>query len=288
MATEEEKVKETEEKVEEPSEELETLAEEETIKKVSELLNEKEEPTEEKIKEVEKTEESSEEVETLVPIIDEEFVKLHPATKRYFGKPVTELGKQYQSIVTEFNEKSRLIIELKKKLAAATIPKIEDEPDPVDEKEAHAKWTIEREEAIRADERSKTTEQPQQVNYQTEIAKRLPADVDVNKVIESWSNANAMRLYDNYGELRPESRLLYENNPDILTQEVIEYYDLSSKADKTDEEIKKAGHTRVRDDFKKARGKSVRKTDVNIVERTKEATETDRMLENIIKMEQEE
>ncbi len=289
MAKEKEQVEKTEEQAveEQSSEELETLTEEEIAEQVSGLTDEQVETTEEQTEEVEEsTEESSEEVETPVSMIDEEFVKLYPRTKAYFGKPVTELGKGYESIVEEFNKKSQQLAELKKKLAEATIPKLEDEPDPVDEKEAHTKWTEEREKAIRADERSKVAQQPVQVNYVTEVSKQLPNDVDAEKVIESWSNKNAYRLYDNLGNLKPAAQLLYGDDPNILVQEVVEYYNDNVRADKTDEEIRKAAHTKSKADFKKAKQTKTNmpKSEVHVVEREANVSEDEEQLRNIYKI----
>jgi hypothetical protein len=289
MATEQEQVETTEEQSEETSEELEALSEEETVAKVSELLNEQEETTEEQPEEVEaeaETEETPEEVEAPVATVDEEFVKAYPATKAYIGKPVTELGKGYQSVVKEFYETRKENSELKKKLAEVSIPKLEDEPDPVEKPEEHKKWTEEREEAIRQDERNKLKDQPQEINYMAELSKNLPSDVDVNKVVEGWSNANAYRLYDELGELMPEVQLLYRNKPHLLAQEITEYYNLTTKADKTDAQIKKAAHTKSKEDFKKARRtkKTMPGSEVNVIERATETNETDRMLSNILEI----
>ena len=283
----------TTEEVQKSPEELETLSEEETVEQVSELLkDEQAESTEEQTKETEietEVEESSEEEEAPVPMIDDEFVKKYPATKTHYGKPVTDLGQPYQSIVKEFYDTSKELSEVKKKLAKATIPKIEDEPDPVEKPDEHAKWTKEREEAIRVDERNKIVQQPAQVDYVTEVGKQLPADVDANKVIESWSNVNAYKLFDNLGNWLPEVQLLYENRPQIFVRDVIEYYKAASKINKTEEEIRKAGHTKVKDDFKKARKekKNMPNSDVHVVERESTASADEEQLQSLYKIVQE-
>ncbi len=291
MAKQKEQVEKTKEQTveEQSSEEIETLTEEEIAEQVSGLTNEQVETTEEQTEEVEaeaETEETSEEEEAPVLTVDDELVKKYPALKAHHGKPLAELGQHYQSIVVEFNEKSQQIAELKKKLAEATIPKLEDEPDPVEKPEEHKKWTTDREEAIRADERSKTAQQPAQVNYVTEVSKQLPNDVDAKKVIESWSNKNAYRLYDNLGNLKPAAQLLYGDDPNVLVQEVVEYYNDNVKADKTDEEIRKAAHRKSKADFKKARKTKTDtpKSEVHVVERDTNFTEDERQLQNIYKI----
>ena len=291
MATKEEQVETSEEQSEETSEEFEALTEEETTQKVSELINEQaEEQTEEVEEETEEVEAETEETSVEAPVVDDALVKEYPALKAHYGKPLAELGKHYQSIVVEFNEKSQQITELKKKLAEATIPKLEDEPDSLDHPEENKKWNREREEAIRADERSKVGDKPPQVDYVAEVNKQLPSDVDVNKVIESWSNANAYKLYDNKGVILPEMQLLYQSKPHILVKEVIDYYKLSEQANKTDEEIRKSAHTKSKNDFKKARQtkKTMPKSEVHVVERESTASEDERQLLSIYKIAQEE
>ena len=290
MATKEEQVETSKEQSEDQtSEEFEALSEEETTEKVSELLNEQTETTKEQSQEVEETEETPEEVEVPVKIIDEDFVKAYPKTKAYFGKPVEELGKGYESVVNEFHKKSQLLDEMKKKLAEATIPKLKDAPDPVDDPEGYKKWDKGREEAIRADERSKVVEQPPQVDYMSEVGKRLPADVDANKVIQAWTNDNAYRLFDKFGNWKQEVLYQYNNDPEVFYKEITNFYESDEKANKTDEEIRKAAHTKSKTDFKKARQtkKTMPKSEVHVVERESTVSEDEEQLQSLYKIVQE-
>ena len=281
------KVEEEDSKVEKSEDskepEFEALSEEETAEAVGDLLkdgdeqqpvkDEAEETSKDEAEETSKEEETQ--VEPVIPIIDDELVAKYPVLRAYYGKPVTDIAAGYQAIVTKFMNKSNDFAKMQKELDNISLQDLGDMPDSVEKPEEFKLWLKDRDEK----NRQSATVEPQ-VDIIAELTTRLPAGTDVKTLVDSWANQNAQRLFDNMGNLRVEMQSLYQNNPDVLYQEVLAFQNSQAKENEDEAVVRKAGHKKLQSDFKKARNskKEMPNSNVQTISKEVKLTEEEEML----------
>lgn len=207
----------------------------------SQQVVEKEEvqPQEPEIKEGEPQEPTQVEVPKEPNVIDDSFIERYPKLKMYRGKPIESIAVGYEKLVETLNKQSQEIQKLKQK--TTTIPKLDEAPDAVENPEAFKKFMKEFEDGVREDERSKLSSQPETPDLRVEIAKYLPKDTDTDAVIDGWVKFNASRIFNEFGERRPEVTEFYNRNPEVLFNEIAGFYNLQSQAQKNELQIKTEG-----------------------------------------------
>ena len=270
-----------------PSEQVEPAGQvEETtevVEQVGQLLNQE---TQEETQETQEPEVKTPIESPIVePVIDDSMIKEYPALKMYKGKPLKDLGKAYQNIVKAFTENQMRLKQIEKE-QAKKIPEPSEIPDPVEKPEEFKKWLSDYTETIR----SESVPQERQIDYVAEVRKILPQGVDVEKVMESWTNYNAERLYNEVGELRPELQAFYNKNPHILLGEIKSYYQLASRAEKDEmtihKEVKEKTYNTIKNSIKKSQEEkeNLPNAQFNQIEREVQMTEAEEILANILKI----
>lgn len=172
-------------------------------------------------------------------IIDDSVIEQYPVLKMYRGKPIKEVLKAYDSIVRKFTSTSQELAKLKQK--QTTIPKPEEVPDAVEKPEDFKKWIEEYTEQVREDERTKILNQPEPPDLQVEISKHLPKEANVQEVIDNWVKFNSARIFNEFGERRKETTDFYNQNPDVLVNDIVSFYNLLSHAQKNELQVKTEG-----------------------------------------------
>ncbi len=277
--TQEESKEETQVEVEEE------LTDEQVTEQVSKLTGEVQASEETQEEAQEETQASEETEEQTIPIIDDEMIKQYPVLRSYYGKPVTDLAPTYANIVSKFTQNSQELKETKNKLAELSLQDIGDMPDSVDKPEEFKKWLKDRDEKI-----LQTAKVEPQVDIIAELATRLPAGTDVKTLVDGWANENAQRLFDTMGNLRDEMQSLYQNNPEVLYQEVSAFQKSQAKENEDEAVVRKAGHKKLQSDFKKARNskKDMPNSNVQTISKEVKLTEEEEMLQRIGELIQEE
>lgn len=259
-------------------------SEEQSLDSVGKLL--REEPTEtQETKEVQETEETQEEVKPVSePVVDDTLIKEYPVLKMYRGKPLKDLAKAYQSIVSRFTKTNQLLEELKRKTENDSLPDISTMPDPIEKPEEAKKWLKDRDEAIR---KQVPQQQQQAPNVVSEIQRKLPENADIQKVVDGWTTFNSERIFNELGEMRPEVQAFYSENPHVLVNEVVSYYNLLSKAEKNEVDIQVEAKKKAAKDMTNAFKQAQKNKDnmpnaqANAVQRTTELTPEEELLARI-------
>lgn len=267
------------EQIESPTEE--TQPEDQTQVNVQEqvkaLLADEPEP----VAEPEKTEPEIE-PEKVEPVVTDEMIDKYPSLKMFRGKKLEDLTPIYDKLVRKYQNEIRLRKELEGKLEKTSLNELGEPPDYFEEggKAKFDAWLKKRDELIRSQ-----VKQPEpEVNYLAEVQKRLP-NVDVEKVANDWAKYNSRRLFDETGTLRPEIQALYQRDPELMIEEITNFYELSSKASKNEvtieQEAKKQAYQKTKDNFKEARKTKKESSEVHSVSRTTELTPEDELLQKI-------
>lgn len=223
-----------------------------------------------------------------VAVIDDAMIKEYPALKMYRGKPLVELGKAYQNIVKAYTENQMRLKQIEKEQVRNTLPKPSEVPDPVEKPEEFQKWLAEYTEKVIQTNKP----EPEPINWVGEVQKILPKEADVNVVLDEWSKFNAKRLFDPTGNLRPDVQKFYNENPDILLDEIQSFYGLSTQAQKNkmtiQQESKNTAYKTVTNALKKGNEdkENISNAQFNAVQRTDTTSEEDVILANIFKIAQ--
>lgn len=265
-------------------EETVELSEDEQVEQVRNLLNPDSTETkeaEESEAETETQEETQEEVKP--DIISDEIIEQFPTLKMYRGKPIKELAPSYDKLVRKLHETIQKNKELEGKLSKTSLNELGEPPDPIENRAEFDKWLEKRDELIK----SQVKVEPEPViNPLAEVKKRLP-DADVEKIADEWAKFNSRRLFDATGNLKPEIKKMYQEDPDLMVDELISFYNLLSKAEQNELQIEKKAKEetfkQTKEAFKKARQTKKESSQVQTVQRNVTTTPEDQMLMNILK-----
>jgi hypothetical protein len=271
-------------------EETVELTEAEQQEQVKSLLGEKPQETVQEGTETETQEETQEEVketQSVEPMISDEMIEQFPQLKMYRGKPIKDLGKAYANLVGKLHQIIKENNELKGKLEKSSLTELGDPPDPIENREAFDKWLTKRDELIK----SQIKVQPQPtIDPLAEVRARLPKDVDVNKIADEWAKFNSRMLFDETGELKKEMKAMYEREPELMIDSIVNFYGLLSKAEQNELTIetkaKGEAYKQTKDAFKKARQTQKESSQVNVIPRTNETTSEDELLNKIYQLAQ--
>lgn len=275
------------EEVEQPE-----LSEEEQVEQVKALLSEETEPEPTPEPEPEPEPEAEPEPEKIVEsILSDEMIEKYPSLKALRGKSLKELAPVYDKLVRKYQNEIRENKELKGKLSKTSLQELGSPPDPIENPKEFKDYQDKRDELIRKQTRDEMAEVKPTVNPLQEVKERLP-DVDIEKLADEWAKFNARRLFDSTGNLKPEIQKMYQEDPDLMTDEIINFYDLSSKANQNEFQIEKKAtektYEKTKANFKEARKTKKEASQVNAVSRNVELTSEDVLLTNILKLVEEE
>ena len=225
------------------------------------------------------------EVETPQPIvISDEIIEQFPSLRMFRGKNLTELAPVYDKLVRKYQNEIRERKELERKLEKSSLTELGEPPDQVEKPKEFKTWLENRDNLIREQAKSEIEPAPT-MNPLTEVQKRLPKDVDINKVADEWAKFNARRLFDTTGQLKPQIKQMYQEDPDLMTDEIVSFYGLLSKAEQNEMAIetraKEESYKKTKDAFKKARETKEESSQINSVSRTNEITPEDELLTQI-------
>ena len=276
------------EEVEQPE-----LSEDEQVEQVKALLTTEtteSEPTPEP--EPEPEPEAEPEPEKIVEsILSDEMIEKYPSLKALRGKSLKELAPVYDKLVRKYQNEIRENKELKGKLSKTSLQELGSPPDPIENPKEFKDYQDKRDELIREQTKAEMAEVKPTVNPLQEVKERLP-DVDIEKLADEWAKFNARRLFDSTGNLKPEIQKMYQEDPDLMTDEIINFYDLSSKANQNEFQIEKKAtektYEKTKANFKEARKTKKEASQVNAVSRNVELTSEDVLLTNILKLVEEE
>lgn len=282
-----------EEKSETKQEEAVELTEDQQVEQVKNLLSpdskEESEESDETESEEESQDESEEETqeeteEEVEPVISDEIIEQFPTLKMYRGKPLKELAPSYDKLVRKLHETIQKNKELTGKLEKTSLTELGEPPDPIENRKEFDEWLKKRDELVKS--QVKTEPEPT-VNPMAEVQKRLPEGTDINKVADEWAKFNAPRLFDATGALREDMQRMYRDDPDLMVNEIVSFYDLLSKAQQNDLSIEKKAkeetYKQTKQAFKKARETKKESSQTKAVKRTVDSTPEDQMLANIFK-----
>ncbi len=260
------------------------LSEGEQVEQVRNLLN----PDSTETKEAEESEAETEpqegtQEEVKPDIISDEIIEQFPTLKMYRGKPIKELAPSYDKLVRKLHETIQKNKELEGKLSKTSLNELGEPPDPIENRAEFDKWLEKRDELIK----SQVKVEPEPViNPLAEVKKRLP-DADVEKIADEWAKFNSRRLFDATGNLKPEIKKMYQEDPDLMVDELISFYNLLSKAEQNELQIEKRAKEetfkQTKEAFKKARQTKKESSQVQTVQRNVTTTPEDQMLMNILK-----
>lgn len=253
------------------------VSEAELKRQVKSLLGEE---TQEKTQEETQKEETQEETKVPEPIVTDELIEQFPTLKMYRGKPVSQLAPIYDKLVRKLTSEIQKRKELEGKLEKTSLDGIGEPPDPIENRAEFDKWLKKRDELVKSQ-----VKQPEpEVDYLIEVQKRLP-NVDAREVVNDWAKHNSRRLFDETGNLRPEVQALYQRDPELMIEEITNFYELSSKANKNEDTIeqesKKQAYLKTKENFKEARKAKKESSEVHAVSRTTELTPEDELLQKI-------
>ena len=276
----------------------EAVSEAEVKEQVKGLLEQ--EPETEVAQETQETQETQEEVqeetqtktqETQEPlVVDDELVEKYPQLRMYLGKPIKNLADAYANLVGKMHGVIKENNELKGKLSKTSLDELGAPPDMVENPDKFKEWLDKRDKMIREQAISEQSNQPEQIDYLAVVQKNLPEGVDSKRVADAWSKFNSARLFDEVGQLRPEIQKLYSEHPQIMVDEILNFYNLSSKANQNDftikSEAKKEAYKQTKENFKQAQKTKKESSQINSVQRTSEATPEDEILTKIYQLAQ--
>lgn len=260
------------------------LSEDEQVEQVRNLLNPDSTETKEAEDSEAETETQEETQEEVKPdIISDEIIEQFPTLKMYRGKPIKELAPSYDKLVRKLHETIQKNKELEGKLSKTSLNELGEPPDPIENRAEFDKWLEKRDELIK----SQVKVEPEPViNPLAEVKKRLP-DADVEKIADEWAKFNSRRLFDATGNLKPEIKKMYQEDPDLMVDELISFYNLLSKAEQNELQIEKKAKEetfkQTKEAFKKARQTKKESSQVQTVQRNVTTTPEDQMLMNILK-----
>lgn len=234
--------------------------------------------------------ETKEEPKQEVGIIDDAMIQQFPTLKMYRGKSLLDIPKAYHNLTLAYAEDHRRLKQIEKE-QAKKLPDISTVPDQVEKPEEYKKWLADYTEQVRKDEYEKLVAKMQQpqINYFVEVQKSLPQGVDAQKVIDGWDAFNAERLYDQMGNLRQQWKDFYQENPQVLINEIKAHYALSSQAEKNtmtiQQEANNKAYKTVTNSIKKSNEnrEELVKANFNQVSRTNQATPEEDLLALIYK-----
>lgn len=267
---------------------------EETVdvqEQVSALLGNSE-PIQEEVKEEPKKEEVQEEIQTnqQVPvetIIDKTMIEQYPTLKMYLGKPLSEIPRAYDNLVSAYQKDHKELVKIKNELAKK-VPDPKEVPDPIEKPDDFKKWLSEYTEQVKQQAIIDRQNQPEQIDWVAEAKKVIPAE-NFDEFRQEFLSYNAERFYDKFGELRKDVTDFYDKNPDVLLNEMKKYYNLSSKANKTKEVIQKeskdTAYKTISESLKKAKDhkEDLTGAQFNAVSREVSETEEEQILAKIYK-----
>jgi len=282
---------ETQEETQETTKQEETvLTEAEQHEQVKALLGDetKNEEPETQEPETQEVQEEVQEVQSVEPIISDEMIQQFPQLKMYRGKPLKDLGKAYANLVGKLHQTIKENNELKGKLEKSSLTELGDPPDPIENRAEFDKWLQRRDELVKS--QVQPVQQQPAMNPMVEIQNRLPQGVDVNKVADEWAKFNSRMLFDETGNLKSEMKALYEKEPDLMIDSVVNFYNLLSKAQQNElaieKKAKQEAYKQTKDAFKKARTTQKDSSQVSVVPRTSESTPEDEILTKIYQIAQ--
>lgn len=269
-------------------EETVELSEDEQVEQVRNLLNPDSTETkeaEESEAETETQEETQEEVKP--EIISDKIIEQFPTLKMYRGKPIKELAPSYDKLVRKLHETIQKNKELEGKLSKTSLNELGEPPDPIENPAEFKAWMDRRDKLLKAQILAEVKQEPEPViNPLAEVKKRLP-DADVEKIVDEWGKFNSRRLFDATGNLKPEIKKMYQEDPDLMVDELISFYNLLSKAEQNELQIEKRAKEetfkQTKEAFKKARQTKKESSQVQTVQRNVTTTPEDQMLMNILK-----
>lgn len=274
------------------------VSDEEVVSKVGQLLKDQEEVSDTQETKDEPQEETQEESKVepevketkSVKIIDEAMIEQFPTLKMYMGKPIDEvLPKAYQNIVKAYYEDHKKLIQLEKE-KASKLPEPSEVPDPIEKGEDFKKWLAEYTEQVRKSAVAESA--PPQIDWRAEVQKVLPEGLDAQKVIQEWTKFNAPRIFNEYGEYRPEIQRFYDEHPEILLSEISSFASLSMQAMKNkmaiEQESNQKAYKTVKTSLKKAKEtqEDLPQAQFNAVQRNGELTESEAILARIYKIQE--
>ena len=262
----------------EGQEEQTQVSEQEAKEQVKALLND--EPVETEVAQEETPEQTEVETPKSV-VISDEIIDKFPSLKMFRGKNLEELAPVYDKLVRKYQNEIREKKELERKLEKTSLTELGEPPDPIENRAEFDKWLQKRDELVKS--QVKTEPQPT-MNPLAEVQKRLP-DVDINKVADEWAKFNARRLFDATGNLRPDIQKMYQEEPDLMVDEIVNFYGLLSKAEQNELAIetkaKEETYKRTKEAFKKAKETKKESSQINSVPRTSTLTPEDELLNQI-------
>lgn len=262
-------------------EETVEISEAEQKGQVRALLGEETKEESEEVQEEPQTE--TEEIQSQEPVISDEMIEQFPQLKMYRGKPLKDLGKAYANLVGKLHQTIKENNELKGKLEKSSLTELGDPPDPIENREAFDKWLQKRDELIKS-QIPKSEPQPT-IDPLMEAKKRLPEGTDVQKLADAWAKFNARMLFDETGNLKQEIKSLYEKEPELMIDSIVNFHSLLSKTEQNELAIetkaKQEAYNKTKDAFKKARKTQSESSQVNVVSRTNETTPEDEILSKI-------
>ena len=243
------------------------------------------EVTQEETTETEPVQESKEEVTPKT--IDDKLIEKFPQLKMYRGKLIEDLAPAYANLVGKMYELSRENNELKGKLEKTSLDELGEPPDPIDNRKEFDKWLAKRDSLIKS---QIPESKPEPVNHLAVVQQRLPEGIDAQKVADSWTKFNAVRLFDETGNLRPEIQKLYQDHPEIMIDEITNFYKLSSQANQNEfmiqKKAKEEAYQKTKENFKQAQKTKKESSSVNAVQRTTDVTPEDEILTKIYQLAQ--
>jgi len=252
------------------------------IEQVSQLLKPETNEVKETPEAIPETPEATPEEVKPIGIIDDAMIQQFPTLKMYRGKSLLDLPKAYHNITLAYAENQKRLKQIEKEQAKIRLPKPSEIPDSVEKPEEFQKWLIDRDERIIQEALAKVPKP--EIDWVAEVQKVLPRGVDANKVIDEWDKFNSSRLYDEWGQTRPEVSALYKSNPGILLDEIGKFYNLSSQAQKNSMTVERESNDKayktITNSLKKANEnkEDLKGSQFNSTKRTEMSTPEDDML----------
>lgn len=216
------------------SEILEDVQEEQNLSQQQVESPEEEEQVQDEQAQMEQAQdEQAQEEEQGEPTITEEQAKEWGLHHSFVGKPISELGKAYRNLASDYTRKSQKLKELEKP-SEETQDILDDMPDPVEDLEAFKKWVkAELSKKNRDPELEAYIQREKEEKILNAIQSELPKGVKAEDIIKEWGAQ---------GYVQSESDVQYfVNRPEVFVNSVLTYYK-ATLADKKsgDKKVQKA------------------------------------------------
>ena len=271
---------------------VETLTEAEQKAQVQALLETQPEETQETVQssneQIEQTEtQETKEEATQEPTINDELVEQFPQLKMYRGKLIKDLAPAYANLVGKLHEVIKLNNELKGKLEKTSLDELGEPPDPIEHRKDFDEWLEKRDKLIKS---QIPESKPEPINHLAIVQTKLPEGIDAQKVADGWAKFNSVRLFNETGNLRPELQKLYQEHPEIMIDEILNFYHLSSKANQNEfaitKQAKEQAYQQTKENFRQAQKTKKETSEARAIKRTVESTPEDEILTTIYKLAQ--